>query len=99
VDLFSLESFWENPKTIPQIVPDSEEAGTNKLADSRRNASLLQTVKDKIVQDKISERYDHIPDCHLGLVTFKRPVVEGPVALKAKVDRPANEIANYRCPP
>lgn len=30
---------WKNPESVPKIVPDREESGGNKLADSRCDTS------------------------------------------------------------
>ncbi len=87
---FFAEFFREYPEFVPQVAPDSEEPGGNKLSDIRSHTDDFQAINYKIIQYEINKGNDYVAAGDFGLVLGQLRIFENPVALQQIINRPAD---------
>ena len=92
-------TFREDPKSIPQVIPDGEEASRDELPEVWREPECSQPVNYKVIHDEIYQSDNHVAGCDFSQFALEVRISEDPVALQHEVNAPADDISSQLGPP
>ncbi len=93
------EMVTEDPRLVPDVIPDREERRRDELAYVRRYADDLQAKDYEVVQHEIEQGDDGIAGSDFDTMFFQPGILEHPVTLQHVVHRPATDAGGDLGPP